>query len=333
MQRFPKVILAGLFVVAACSENPTSPDAIDVRGTSPIVSVEESIKVTNNSDAGTGSFRAAIESANSNASITSIKFDKDLGPIVIAQPIVFTGAQNLDINGSGSELSGASLGAGLDAFVANGGGDLIVRRLVVGNAPGVGIKVLVPVTETGIVSVTFQDVVTRNNGLHGALINDQSGYLVDPASTSADGSDAGLRVRISGSTFENNGFSLIDEDGLRVNEGGLGDIDAVIAHTQVIGNGGDGVELDERGPGSAIFSVEHTQLNRNGAFTSLDFDDGIDVDEAGPGGIDASFNQVVVNDNFEQGVDLNENDAGDLKVFMNKVEANDNDEEGVVRGG
>ncbi len=335
MQRLSKfvpavfMLAAVCFVLAACSESPVAPAATDIRGISSAVEVDGSIKVTNNANAGSGSFRAAIEAANASASITSIKFDKGLGAIVLSSPVTFSGTQALDINGSVNVISGASLGAGQDAFVANGGGDLTVRRLTVRNAPGVGIKVLVPSTETGIVAVTFQDVITRDNGLHGALINDQSGYLIDPSSTSQDGSDASLRIRISGSTFEDNGFTLIDQDGLRVNEGGIGGIDAVITHTQVLGNGGDGIELDERGVGSAVFTVEHSQLNRNGAFTAADFDDGIDVDEAGDGDIDARFNQVVVNDNFEQGVDLNENHAGDLRVFMNKVEASGNDQEGV----
>lgn len=333
MQRFPKVVLAGfLVIVAACSENPAAPGAGDMESNTAIassVSTGESVKVTNNANSGPGSFRSAVAAANADAAITSIKFDKGLGPVAIAQTVTYTGAQALEINGSGNEIVGAALAAGQDAFVANGGGDLKVRRLTVRNAPGVGIKVLVPLTETGVVEVTFQDVVVRNNGLHGALINDQSGYLVDPESDSQAGSDAALRVRINGSTVEGNGFAAIDQDGLRVNEGGLGDLDAVITHTRVIANGGDGIELDERASGSAIFTVEHAQIDRNGAFSSLDFDDGIDVDEAGDGNIDGRFNQVVVNDNFEQGVDLNENHAGDLRVSMNKVEASDNDEEGI----
>ncbi len=335
MQRLSKfvptvlVLAAVCFVLAACSEGPVAPSSMDIRGVASVVGVDGSVKVTNNADAGAGSFRAAIEEANNDVSVTSIKFDKGLGVIVLSEPVTYTGSQALDINGSLNEISGVSLAAGDDALVADGGGDLTVRRLTVRNAPGVGIKVLVPSTETGIVAVTFQDVVVRDNGLHGALINDQSGYLIDEESDSPDGSDASLRVRISGSTFEDNGFTRIDQDGLRVNEGGIGGIDAVIVHTKVLGNGGDGIELDERGDGSAVFTVEHSQLNRNGAFTAADYDDGIDVDEAGDGDIDARFNQVIVNDNYEQGVDLNENQAGDLRVFMNKVEASGNSQEGI----
>lgn len=77
MQRFPKVVLAMFLVVAACSENPAAPDAANVRGIAAGVSVG-TIKVTNNSDAGPGSFRDAIETANGDAFVSSIKFDKDL---------------------------------------------------------------------------------------------------------------------------------------------------------------------------------------------------------------------------------------------------------------
>lgn len=328
VQRFPKAAITAALILSACSDGSPVPTSPDLSG---VIAVAEggSVKVTTNADAGPGSFREAIASANASTTISSVKFDKELGIIMLSDPVTYTGPQALEINGNGNRISGAGLGAGEDAFAATGGGDIILRRITVVDAPGVGIKVLVPATATGTLSVTFQDVSTRGNGLHGALINDQSGYLTDPESTSPDGSDASLRVRVAGSTFEDNGFSLIDQDGLRVNEGGAGSLDAVISHTVVTGNGGDGVELDERGEGSAVFTVEHSRLDENGSFTSADFDDGIDVDEAGPGGIDGTFNQVIVNGNYEQGVDLNENDAGDLRVSMNKVEASDNAEEGI----
>ncbi len=329
MQRFNWIVVAGLVVIAGCSDNPSAPVSANVGGVSTIVSLDQSVRVTTNADAGPGSFRSAVLAANGDAGIAAIKFDKDLGTILLESPVTFTGPQALEIKGADGDISGASLAAGEDAFVADGGGDLTISRLTVRNAPGVGIKILVPSTKTGIVSVTLDNVIMRSNGEQGALINDQSGYLIDPESVSSDGSEAGLRVRVKGSSFLDNGFGSIDQDGLRVNEGGLGDLDAVIVHTKVIANGGDGIELDERGAGSAIFTVEHSQLDRNGSFSSLDYDDGIDVDEAGDGAIDATFNHVTVNGNFEQGVDLNENDAGELRVFMNKVEASDNAEEGV----
>lgn len=332
MQRFPRALIAGVLVVAACSDNTVAPIAsptADIRGVSTAQSDDPGATVSTSANSGPGSFRAAVEAANVNPSITSIRFANKLGTIALVQPVTFSGTQALAIDGKDTHIDGDLLSAGEDALIVSGGGDLTIRRLVVRNAPGIGIKVLIPATRTGVVSITLQDVAARANGEHGVLINDQPAYLIDPESTSPAGSDAGLRVRVSKSSFENNGFASIDQDGFRVNEGGLGDIDAVFQHTRVIGNGGDGVELDERGAGSVIFTVEHTQLIRNGGFTEADFDDGIDVDEEGDGGIDGNFNQVEANNNFEQGVDLNENNAGDLRVFMNKVDANDNAEEGI----
>lgn len=316
-------------VVVACSENPLSPKHAAETRVAPVLALTQSVKVTNNGNSGPGSFRDAIEAANSSESVTAIKFDKDLGTIILSATVTYTGSQNLEINGSGNEISGSAIPATGAALASTGGSDLVVRRLAITNAPGEGLRVLVPSTATGTVGLTLDQVIVTDNGMHGVLFNDQTGYLADPLSLDSAGSDASLRFSVNGSRFEDNGFALIDQDGIRVNEGGIGGIEAVVRHSSVIGNGGDGIEFDERRIGDAVFTVEHSMLNENGAFTSSDYDDGIDVDEAGAGNINARFNHVVVNDNFEQGVDLNENHEGDLRVVMNVVEASGNDQEGV----
>jgi hypothetical protein len=267
--------------------------------------------------------------ASADASIRTIRFEKGLAAVELHTSVTYTGAQSIEIRGAGVVVDGSAIAALGGAIVLAGGGDVAIRDVTVREAPGVGIAVLVPASAMGTVAVTLDDVHALDNGLHGVLINDQTEYLDDPASTSSAGSPAALRVRVARSSFERNGFAVIDQDGLRVNEGGPGDLDAEIRDTRVVGNGGDGVELDERGEGSAVFAVAHAMLNENGAFTEEDYDDGIDVDEAGPGDIDGRFVHVTANGNYEQGVDLNENDAGDLRVTMNQVEASDNAEEGV----
>lgn len=68
--------------------------------------------MTNPSDAGAGSFRAAIEKANGDPSIESIVFRPALRPIALAQPVAFTGGQSLDILGNGAVGDGGlDLGA------------------------------------------------------------------------------------------------------------------------------------------------------------------------------------------------------------------------------
>ncbi|MBA2706207.1 MAG: hypothetical protein H0U59_00180 [Gemmatimonadaceae bacterium] len=331
MKRFAALASASVLALAACSDSPTSPATRSPDGLSVSAAKSSSrvAEVTVTNDAGPGSFREAIAAAIGNPDIKTIRLDKKLGVISISSPLVFTGTQAVTIEGNGGIVDGSSLGALQNALVISGGGDLVINDFTVRNAPGVGMAVLIPSDATGIVSVTLDEVVARGNGLHGVLINDQTGYLTDPESTSPAGSDASLRVRVNRTTFEGNGDVLIDQDGFRINEGGLGDLIAQIDRTIVLNNGGDGIELDERGPGSAIFSLEQSRLVGNGFFTAEDYDDGIDVDEAGTGNIEGRFQQVVVNGNFEQGVDLNENNEGDLRVVMNQVEASDNAEEGI----
>ncbi len=327
MKRMYVGALAGLVVLAACSESsdaPLAPGAPEYNfGFAGVV------RVTNSNDAGPGSFRQAILDANGNASIRRIEFAARLGTIALQQPVVYTGAQALAIDGNRATLEGSALGAGEGAFTANGGGNLEISSLTVRGAPGVGITVAVPGTALGTVKVTLLNVNVANNGSHGVLINDQAEYFNDPNSTSPDGSNASLEVLVIGSSSANNGFTALDQDGLRINEGGAGNLKATISASRVEGNGGDGVEFDERGTSDVQFSVIGAALNRNGSFSSEDFDDGIDIDEAGDGSIIGNFLLTAANENFEQGFDLNENDAGDLRVDMSLVEAIDNREEGI----
>ena len=326
MKRFAAVTVT-LLSLAACSDGSVAPLAppapLPAKGGS------DAAVVSTSADAGPGSLREAVVAASADPSIRTIRFDGGLGAIELQAPVTYSGVQSIEIRGAGVVVDGSALGALEGAIVLAGGGDVGLSDLTVREAPGVGISVLVAAGATGTVNVTLDEVHALDNGLHGVLINDQAEYLNDPATTSSAGSPAALRVRVSRSSFERNGFAAIDQDGLRVNEGGSGDLDAEIRDTRVVGNGGDGIELDERGEGSAIFAVAHTVLNENGAFTEEDYDDGIDVDESGPGEIDGRFVDVTANGNYEQGVDLNENDAGDLRVTMNQVEASDNAEEGV----
>ena len=119
------------------------------------------------------------------------------------------------------------------------------------------------------------------------------------------GSDASLEVQLIGSQIgtntAGNGFGALDRDGVRINEGGLGDLHAVISLTTVSSNGGDGIELDERGDGDAKFDVTGSVVTRNGNFDlSIDPDDGMDVDEAGAGSVIGNVMASKADDNFEE---------------------------------
>jgi hypothetical protein len=326
--RLTAFAVAGAIVVSACADSSVAPlePTLGVSG-----AAGGKAHVTVGADAGAGSFRDAIAAANADAGITHISFEKGLGIISLAEPVVFTGSQPLTIDGQGAVLDGSTLAGGESLLLATGGGNLDVRDVTVQNAPGSGIEVQVPGSSGGTLRYRLSGVVAVNNGLHGVVINDQ----VDPRSTeppvrpNSAGSNAGLVVRVSQSRFEGNGFGAGDHDGLRINEGGLGSLDFEIKHSFVLASGGDGIELDERGPGDVAFSVLHTEIHRNGAMDPADQDDGLDVDELDEGHVIGRFVQVKANDNFEEGLDINENDAGDMRIEMNQVEASRNVEENI----
>jgi hypothetical protein len=327
----PTRYLVGLAILAAaCTDNVESPlEPTALEPTADLSSSGASVRVTTKADDGAGSFRQAVLKANTDPSIGTIRFDRGLGPIRLFQPIVYSGNQALVIRGEAARLDGVELAAGASALVAEGGGDLTIAELTVVRAPGNGITIKVPDLATGVLRIRLHEVTIRENGLHGVLINDQAEYLIDPASESEAGSAASLLVEVTDSRFERNGFALIDSDGLRVNEGGEGSLEANVRGTRFANNGADGLELDERSVGDAKFALRHTTLIGNGSFTSEDLDDGIDVDEGGDGDLIGRFNDVVASRNFEQGVDLNENGMGDLRVFMADVLAAENNQEGI----
>ena len=322
----PLRYFVGLVILAAaCTDAAETP----VEPSTALSNPGGGVRVTTEADDGPGSFRQAVLGANADPSIGTIRFDRDLGSIRLRQPVTYSGGQALVIRGEGARLDGSGLPAGGSALVAEGGGELTIRELTVVRAPGNGITIKVPDLATGLFEVRLHEVTIRENGLHGILINDQAEYFTDPASESEVGSAASLLVEVTDSRFERNGFALIDSDGLRVNEGGEGSLEANIQGTRFANNGADGLELDERAAGDAKFALRHTALIGNGSFSSEDLDDGIDVDEGGDGDLIGRFHHVVASRNFEQGVDLNENASGDLRVFMADVRAADNYEEGI----
>jgi hypothetical protein len=213
---------------------------------------------------------------------------------------------------------------------ASGGGDLRVANLTVRDAPAEGIAVLVPADATGIIHVSLFNVDIANNRGHGVLVNDQEDPSTqDGVQPNPNGSAASVAVEVINSRFFHNGYSVSDRDGLRVNEGGDGDLLITIKHTLASDNGADGVEVDERGAGNVWVDVFASQLLGNGQFDPADLDDGFDIDEYDDGSIQGVIAFTVANGNYEEGFDFNENNAGDLRVDMKQVEASDNREEGV----
>lgn len=330
MKRFA-VLLLPLIGAACMDQSPTAPDT---RAPVPELSLGSGgngvVLVTNSDNSGNGSFRHAVETANSKPAVRRIEFLPRVGVIRLQTPVVFTGAQDLAINGKLAALDGSLLAANQSAFLANGGGDLTITGLSFRKAPGNGAEVQVPASAGGTVKITLVGVEAVDNLGFGILINDQ----LDPSTTDGvqpnpAGSNASLSVTVLSARFASNGYSVSDRDGLRINEGGNGDLIVNFNLLRAEDNAADGVELDERGPGDVRFSSFGSSFARNGKLDPADLDDGLDVDEYDDGGLFGTLLLTSANDNFEEGFDFNENNAGDLQVEMRLVEGSRNGEEGI----
>jgi|SoiMethySBSTD1v2_1073268.scaffolds.fasta_scaffold345044_2 hypothetical protein len=285
--------------------------------------------VSNSNDSGPGSFRAAIDLANADPDVTHVQFTGSARMIALQQTVNFTGAQALTIKGNGAVLDGSGIALGA-AFLATGGGDLTISRLTVRNAPAEGVAVEVPAGATGTIYVSLAQVEIRANRGHGVLVNDQEDpSTVDGVQPNANGSAASVFVTVTNSRFVGNGYSVSDRDGLRVNEGGDGDLAIVVRHTVAADNAADGIEVDERGAGDVLVDVGFAEVVRNGKFDPEDLDDGFDIDEYNDGSIIGFVVSTIASDNYEEGLDFNENNAGDLRVNLVRVDASGNREEGV----
>jgi hypothetical protein len=160
----------------------------------------------------------------------------------------------------------------------------------------------VPASATGTLTVSLSDVDIIDNASHGVLVNDQ----VDPSTQddmqpNADGSPASVAMIVTDSRFIGNGYSVSDRDGLRVNEGGAGDLSLTLSRTRAEDNAADGVEIDERGTGDVHIDVSGTSFTRNGKFDPADLDDGFDVDEYNDGSIMGTVVATSASHNFEEG--------------------------------
>jgi len=170
VKRILGVSLAAL-AVAACSESSVSPASPDLPEAPAAAIVTGDVLVANSNSAGAGSFRNAVEQANADPSIQTIAFDPSVSTINLQSGVLFTGTQDLTIHGNHATIDGA--GAGGAAFTVTGGGDLTLIALTVRNAPGEGVRVEVPASATGTLTVSLSAVDIIDNASHGVLVNDQ----------------------------------------------------------------------------------------------------------------------------------------------------------------
>lgn len=331
MSRRLALSVAALALAACAPEStPVSPiyldSSFDARADMVVESASTAV-VRNTDNDGPGSLRAAIARANASTDVRHIQFAEGLGTIRLASTVVYTGTQPLVINGVDAIIDAA--GAGDDGLRATATSSLTITQLTVQNARQEGIELTVPATASGVVQLVLDGVTVRGNKGHGVLVNDQLVPDVVDDMPDPRGSDASVLVRVRRTRFLDNGYSVSDRDGLRVNEGGNGYLQFIADDMSANDNAADGIELDERGAGNVFVQVTNSQILRNGKFDPEDLDDGFDIDELGDGDIVGQLRGVVASDNYEEGLDFNENDAGDLRVDLFGVVANNNREEGI----
>ena len=278
----------------------------------------------------------AIARANTDSSINKIVFSKN-AQISLTSPVIYTGKQNLILQGNGATLDGTNAGSFVldnellahtnDAtLVFNTRGNISISELSIINSATRGLLIKIPVDAQGKDIQVFLDKVDiKGSALYGLHIDDNEDEFDD----GEIGSAIGIELTILHSSFTHNGIGAIDFDGIRVDERGQGGIYARIIKTHIDGNGADGLELDEAGAGNVGAVLKHVTFNDNGYYNKDDLDDGFDIDEGGAGDVEVSLLEVLVNRNQDEGLDFDEADAGNVKVTMRRVIVMDTKNEGI----
>ncbi len=278
----------------------------------------------------------AIAEANADSCIEKIIFMKKAN-ISLTAPIIYTGKQALTLVGNDATIDGSSAGTfTLDenltaitkdgSLIFNTASNINIRRLSVINSATRGIVINIPDNAQGDdIAINLFKVNIKNSALYGLHIDDNTDEFDD----GHQGSEIGINLHISKSSFTENGTGAIDFDGIRVDERAQGDINAVIVYSHIDNNGGDGIELDEAGNGSVDATMIHVSINNNGFFNEDDLDDGFDIDEADDGDILISLFKVQVNNNMDEGLDFDEEGSGNIELKLRRVTVLDNADEGI----
>ena len=254
--------------------------------------------VTSAGDAGTGTFRDAIDQANGDSSVTRVKF-QNIGTVQLISTVEYTGKQSLRIDGKGTVIQQDEGNPNPPDYLlaSSGGANLVLKRLTIQDGAN-GIVVWVPADADHDVSVTLVDMTVRDNDLFGLFVADLSQANV------------GIDLDISFSSFTGNGTGELDFAGVWVEESGPGSIVTVVRNSQFDQNGGDGMKLWERGVGNVDLTVRQSTFNDNGLFDKEDLNDGLDIDESDSGDVDAQLTMVEAKGNGKVGIQVEQGGAG-----------------------
>lgn len=232
--------------------------------------------VTSTADAGDGSLRAALAAVGEGGGQIVIAAD---GDIEIRSTLEYAGAAPLYVFGNGQTVRAAddhtifasTQGGGLTISNLNfaGPGDFTVEnRGDLDGTAGKGIFIDVRDDQQGLVSLVLQDVTVSGVANHGIHVSDCN--LADDCGGggggAGEGSDAGIIVQLINVTVDDAGTGKFDADGLRVDERGVGTINASIIDSTFTGVGADGIELDEGQDGDVRVIVSGSTFEGNGDY-------------------------------------------------------------------
>ena len=312
-------------------------------------------------------FLAAVDDANADPSISEIVFAPN-AVIELTDEVRYTGVQDLTLVGRGATVSGATVTADTDTwdsglFVSESGGDLTVERLTFADSFNNGLAVFLP-EGSGTVEIVLDQVAVTDAQFHGVLIDGQAttGYNTDdfihPNCEDPYFVNSGTSVDITVDRSVITGAGQLDGydisqatgcpqdfDGLRVDQGGAGDLIADLDRSTFDGNLADGVELDEKGDGSVDAAADRSSFSDNGDTVAIlctveefcgedlaeeieDLDDGFDIDEEDAGDLTVVVSRSAVNDNRDEGMDMDEAGKGSIVGTVTKTEASRNGDEG-----
>lgn len=345
LPRLGAVLLA--VAAAACSDSPVQPatsvDAVTAEapraGLGPVAG-----------DA--ASLQAALDAVAAGDESTIIV----QGRIVLDAPLVYTGDNDLTLLGRGARIVGpfaeidaptpsaARVGEPTvgDALQIFGAPDLAIEGVRFEGQTGHGIYFEVYAEATGTVGIDLTGVDFRGQGLSALWFEDQEN-AAGPIESDASVSLSLERVSVRGTGFadgpsdicalndEDLGCEWADFDGMRINEGGLGDIAMDFRNVDFRGNAGDGIEFDETDAGAVLGAVTNGSFDDNGSQPQfpVDLEDGFDIDEAGDGGIRLAMERVSINGNIDEGLDLDEEGNGDVELSLVRVNAIGNQDDNV----
>lgn len=284
-------------------------------GASP-VEAASTVYVTSNGDSGPGTFRDAVDQANYDSGINTIKFLVS-GPINLSDDVEYYGDQSLTLFGrlgrtviqqstvaSTGDVGVACHTSGL--FESNGGASITLLNLTFQNADcGSGVAIFVE-DDDPPTTVTLNNVLLRDNDDNGLYVYEEDEYC--------ENSDTSIVVNILNSTASGNGGN-----GVRLREYGDGSLTVSTKLSHFRDNGDDGLLAAEHCAGDLTVTATASSFKDNE-------ENGLRGEESQEGGASATLSAVDASGNGDDGVDFEEDDYYIEAVSVQATDEDSDDE-------